>query len=178
MPNLQNKIKIIWFNNNQHTGNILYATTGDIMQSGNVSNQIDGKILSKKSWTAYVVPVFILSIISLVIISVIPILFFLPISYTVYRILYLKSIVLYSDSDGVWVYRGVFPWDKGIVGVKWKDLNEAVYLTNFFSWSFKSYTIHISHRFTKSGEIILDHMYMGNIAVETINTDHINLYSQ
>ncbi|MDR2636111.1 MAG: hypothetical protein LBC08_04705, partial [Campylobacteraceae bacterium] len=28
-------------------------------------------------------------------------------------ILYIRSIVLYTNEDGAWVYSGIFPWSKG-----------------------------------------------------------------
>jgi hypothetical protein len=76
----------------------------------------------------------------------------------------LRSIQLYTDLDGVWVYRGIFPWDKGFSGVKWRDLEDAVFYPNFLSWALKSYTVRVGHRFTKSSEIVLRNIANGNDA--------------
>ena len=39
----------------------------------------------------------------------------------VYRILLVRSVHLYADSKGVWLYRGILPWNRGAVGVKWRS---------------------------------------------------------
>jgi hypothetical protein len=86
-----------------------------------------------------------------------------------YNVFFLRSVVLYYDDDGVWLFSGIFPWSRGIIGIKWQDMDEALYKTAFLSWLFKSYDLTISHRFTKSNEIVLPDMYQGNKAVIKIN---------
>lgn len=90
----------------------------------------------------------------------------------IYRVLMIHSIVLYTDAHGVWVYSGILPWSKGVAGVKWRDLEDAVYVTNFFSWVLKSYRVRVGHRFTKTSEIVLDNIARGDRAVEHINGLH------
>jgi hypothetical protein len=80
--------------------------------------------------------------------------------------------MLYTDAHGVWVYSGILPWSKGVTGVKWRDLEDAVYMTNFSSWALRSYKVRVGHRFTKTSEIVLTHIARGNIAVEQINAQH------
>jgi hypothetical protein len=92
--------------------------------------------------------------------------------YAVYQVLMLRSVQLYTDADGVWVYRGIFPWNKGVSGVKWRDLEDAVFFPNFLSWALKSYTVRVGHRFTKSSEIVLRNITGGNDAVLHINSAH------
>ncbi|MDH5181223.1 MAG: hypothetical protein OEZ39_11565 [Gammaproteobacteria bacterium] len=92
-----------------------------------------------------------------------------------YQFLLLRSFHLYFDDVGVWVYSGILPWSKGITGVKWRDLDEAVYFQSIGSWLFKSYSIRIAHRYTKSSEIILSHWTRGDEAVMTINGQHQEL---
>lgn len=84
----------------------------------------------------------------------------------------MKSFHLYFDDVGVWVYSGVLPWNKGVAGVKWRDLDEAVYFQSMGSWLFKSYSIRIGLRFTKSSEILLSHWARGNEVVMEINGQH------
>jgi hypothetical protein len=86
-----------------------------------------------------------------------------------YRVLNIRSYRLYYDDVGVWLYSGILPWSKGVSGVKWRDMDEATFVTGFWSWLAKSYTIRISHRFTKASEIVLSSMARGNLAVATIN---------
>lgn len=137
------------------------------------SNNVQGKIvLSKKSWTAYVVPTAISLFLLLIISSVNTALVILPLLYAIYSILMIKSYELYSDDDGVWICSGIFPWNKGINGVKWRDLDDATYYTGFMSWALKSYTIKVSYRFTKDSELFLNHMKVGDKAVMSINSKH------
>ena len=86
-----------------------------------------------------------------------------------YRVLTIRSHRLYYDDVGVWLYSGVLPWSKGVSGVKWRDMDEATFVTGFWSWASKSYTIRISHRFTKASEIVLSSMARGNLAVGVVN---------
>jgi hypothetical protein len=88
------------------------------------------------------------------------------------RILHLRSIVLFTDHSGVWLYRGIFPWDRGVVGVKWRDLSDASYDTSLWSWLSRSYRLRIEQRFTKSSEIVLASIANGDEAAEYINLRH------
>ena len=137
------------------------------------------------SWTAYVRPVAVLLVMLAIGIAlyanlhkgvgVVFLLFF--IALFAYQILLLRSLFLYTDDHGVWVYSGILPWAKGMNGVKWRDLEDAVFFQNFFSWLFKSYTVRIGHRFTKTSELLLPHIAKGNIAVEHINEMHRQVLS-
>ncbi|MBL8484688.1 MAG: hypothetical protein JNJ60_21015 [Rhodocyclaceae bacterium] len=89
-----------------------------------------------------------------------------------YRILLLKSYALYYDDVGVWLYSGILPWKKGVAGVKWRDLDEAVFEPSFWSWLFRSYNLRIGHRYTKSSEIFLTQMADGQKSVMAINARH------
>ena len=86
-----------------------------------------------------------------------------------YRILVLRSVQLYYDDVGVWVYAGVLPWKKGVTGVKWRDMDEATFVQGFWSWITRSYTIRIGHRFTKASEIVLTDIAKGKDVVTTLN---------
>ncbi len=90
----------------------------------------------------------------------------------VYKFLQVRSVQLYYDDVGVWVYSGVLPWKKGVAGVKWRDMDEASYVNGFVSWVTRSYTVRIGHRFTRDSEIVLHHIASGRRAVETLNALH------
>lgn len=139
--------------------------------------------LGKKSWTAYV-NVALLSF-SLLLVAT-PLawyastiagigLLFASLCFIAYKFLLLKSFDLYIDDAGIWLFYGVLPWNKGVAGVKWRDLDEAVYAQSMGSWLLKSYSIRIGHRFTKSNEIVLTHWAQGHEAVMTINERHQKL---
>lgn len=146
-----------------------------------IENQQAGERIGnsyKLSWLAYIRPVVVLLVllavasafgvgspVSLVIAAVALALF-------VYQVLYLRSVVLYTDDDGVWCYAGILPWNKGMVGVKWRDVEDAVFYTGFVSWAFNSYAVRIGHRFTKTSELYLRHVRFGRTAVEHINELH------
>ncbi|GFO68470.1 hypothetical protein GMLC_20490 [Geomonas limicola] len=140
----------------------------------------DYEIIGKKSWTAYL-PLFVVSL--LVILFVAPVLtlisqhlaalFILGITvHMMSSVRALQSIYLYYDSAGVWVSYGFLPWNRGGYGVKWRDLEGAVYYANFSSWIFKSYTVRIRHRFAKTSEIYLTDVARGDLAVSRINELH------
>lgn len=86
-----------------------------------------------------------------------------------YRFLLVRSVKLYCDDAGVWVYSGILPWKKGVTGVKWRDMDEASFVNGFWSWATGSYTVRIGHRFTKESEIVLTNIARGKHVVAAIN---------
>lgn len=142
-----------------------------------------GTLLCVKSWTAYI---------NTLLLAVLLFGFALPLAFRYselaagavmlvavllvgYRILLIRSVQLYYDDVGVWLYSGILPWAKGVQGVKWRDMDEAVFIQSFWSWLFRSYSIRIGHRFTKSSEILLTRMGNGKAAVEKLNAHHQEL---
>jgi len=132
------------------------------------------------SWTAYVRPLVVFFILASIAAALIQSqyktvglsLLVIALALLSYQVLMIRSIRLYADVEGVWVYRGILPWDKGMFGVKWRDLEDASYFQGFSSWVCRSYTVCVGHRFTKTSEIILPHIHRGNLAVEHINEMH------
>lgn len=129
------------------------------------------------SWLAYIKPVIIFLILVLIAfwfktLSMRITITSIALVLLIYQIAFRHSIILYTDDDGVWVQRGIFPWNKGAYGVKWRDIDEAVFFTGFISWAFKSYAIRVGHRYTKDSELYLKHVRLGNEAVEHINDLH------
>ncbi|MGO1845617.1 MAG: hypothetical protein ACTHZZ_04340 [Halomonas sp.] len=90
----------------------------------------------------------------------------------VYQIMVVRSVVMYTDDEGVWVYSGVLPWSKGRGGVRWRDVEDARFYPGFVGWVLKAYTVRVGHRFTRSHEIALRHVRKGDQAVEHINELH------
>lgn len=56
--------------------------------------------------------------------------------------------------------------------MKWRDIEDTVYYPGFVSWLFRSCTVRIGHRFTKTSEIFVYHLAQGNKVVGKINTLH------
>lgn len=148
------------------------------MEEDNASNiRASAILLCGKSWVAYI-STFTLAL--LLFVGLLPLAFLwnewaaaavLALSALIvgYRGLLIRSYRLYYDDVGVWLYSGILPWRKGVVGVKWRDMDEATFVTGFWSWIFKSYSIRIGHRFTKSSEIFLSNMARGKDAVIALN---------
>jgi hypothetical protein len=133
--------------------------------------------LGGKSWTAYI-GIFITALI--LFFGALPLAFHynelaaagvmvVSVLFVGYHVLTIRSVQLYYDDVGVWLYAGILPWTKGVSGVKWRDMDEATFEQSFWSWLFKSYSIRIGHRFTKSSEIYLTSMARGKDAVATLN---------
>jgi hypothetical protein len=91
-----------------------------------------------------------------------------------FRLLSLRSVQLYYDDIGVWLYQGILPWKKGYSGVKWRDMDEATFENGFWSWATRSYTVRIGHRFTKASEIVVTNIAGGKTAVATLNAEQQN----
>ena len=96
----------------------------------------------------------------------------LAVAVLVYNIMLLRSVVLFTNDEGVWVYGGVLPWSKGIVGVRWRNVEDASYNPGFLGWALKPYTVRVGHRFTRGNEIVLPSVKHGDKAVEQINALH------
>lgn len=138
--------------------------------------------LGGKSWTAYV-RVLLIGLALLLIVTPIAWAIFTvagvamlagSLAFITYQILLMRSYHLFYDDDGVWVSSGFLPWNRGTYGVKWRDLDEAVYFQSLGSWLFKSYSIHLKHRYTKANEIVLGHWSDGDQVVTAINSEHVN----
>lgn len=95
--------------------------------------------------------------------------FMLALARFVYQVLWLGTVELYTDVAGVWVQRGLFPWDRGAYGVRWSDADDAVYHTGLFAWATKSFRVRVRNRFSPSSEIDLAHVHLGDDAVTHIN---------
>ena len=142
--------------------------------------------LARKSWTAYIRMTLLGVVLLLVVVPIAwrqstgvgILVLLLVVAFLAYQVLTIRSHHLYFDERGVWLERGILPWNKGVVGVKWRDVDEAVFFQNIWSWLFKSYTIRLGHRFTKSSEIMLPHMARGHEAVMSVNSKHQELVSQ
>lgn len=138
--------------------------------------------LGRKSWTAYIwtgifAIVLLLFSVPFLGANIFGGLIVLSVSVFIIALRFysIKSHRLYMDDIGVWRSSGILPWTKGSSGVKWRDLDEAVFFKSMFSWMFKSYSIRIGHRFTKDSEVFLDHWSRGDQAVMAINARHQEL---
>ena len=139
------------------------------------------ELLSTKSWTAFIFPTLLAAFIVLVFGSILWTLgarkMFAIFSIGIFVMYALKLFSLNSqklcvDDGGVWLERGFLPWTKGLVGVKWRDLDMAAFGQGFFSWASGSHTVIVRHRFTKESELLIPHMDQGDRAATRINDLH------
>lgn len=89
-----------------------------------------------------------------------------------YRLASSRSVVLYYDDAGVWVYRGVLPWRRRVVGLPWGEVGQASFEPGFWSWVTRSWTVQVSHRHSRVNVIFLTHIGGGKRAVATLNGRH------
>lgn len=135
--------------------------------------------LSRKAWTAYVgVAIRLLLLLVLAVAALywqstywqlILLVMVIPLALIGYQFWLLRSYRLYYDEVGVWVYSGILPWKRGVSGVKWRDLDEAIFVNDFSSWLTGAYTVQLRHRFTKVIEITEKSMADGKQAAIAIN---------
>jgi len=134
----------------------------------------------KMSWVAYIKPVLIFIILFCIAVSMAhstnhiweilgAILMLACVVNFVCQVMFIWGAKIIVNDDGVWFFRGIFPWTKGAIGTAWRDMADAEYFTGFVSWLVKSYRIRVAHRFTKTSEIIIPHIRNGNKAVIQIN---------
>ena len=127
-------------------------------------------ILSKKSFIVYIP--YIISFILMVITGFgksILVTLFLIIPFGIGVFLHIKSITLFVDENGVWVYEGILPWNRGYYGIRWVDFEEGLFYPNIVSYFTKSYTIELRHKYKNDSNITLTQMHNGDIAITKIN---------
>lgn len=88
---------------------------------------------------------------------------------TAYSVLYIASIRVFTNDGGVWRTGGVFPWEKGISGVAWRDVGQAGFMQGAMSWALRSYSINVSHRFTTGSELSVQNVKHGDLFVQHVN---------
>lgn len=134
------------------------------------------------AWTAYVKPFIVFALFGTVG-GLMAYLFWIPgtlmllgaLALFAYQVLLIASVKLFTHPDGVWVYSGVFPWNKGVSGVRWRDLREATFTQSFFGWLFKAHRVTVTNRYQGNDEISLPHIKRGDQAAMHINDMHIRL---
>jgi hypothetical protein len=135
--------------------------------------------LGRKAWTAYAA-VIVASL--LLFVFIVPILWamtsyvvgmvalLLSLLWVAYKLIELRAYHLYCNEAGVWLSSGVLPWNKGVRGVKWRDVDDATFSQSFWTWLLKSHRVRVGHRFTRSNELVVSSIGHGDKAVMTINT--------
>ncbi|MCB9609695.1 MAG: hypothetical protein H6716_24090 [Polyangiaceae bacterium] len=90
------------------------------------------------------------------------------IAWAAFRLAETRSVVLFLDADGVWVHTRVLPWARGVVGIRYRDLDDPVMRQSLASWLLRSHTIVLRHCFSSRDAIELDNMRDVPAALERI----------
>lgn len=130
------------------------------------------------SWFGYISPIFSLRRIFGWCILLVPCLIF-PLLIVVFAavgiirvilfFLYTRTIRLYANQEGIWLYRGLFPWQRSLSGVRWHNVDEATSRTGLVSWLTHAYPVRITNRYTKDIEIWASDISRGDEFVARIN---------
>lgn len=88
----------------------------------------------------------------------------------VYKFASIRKIKLFTNGGGVWLSRGVFPWQKAVSGVRWEEAGEAVAITGVIAWATGAYHVGVMHRYTKKTELWFPRIAQGNKFVGRVNT--------
>jgi hypothetical protein len=94
---------------------------------------------------------------------------FIGIVKVFYDIALRRRFRFYYDQEGVWLIRGILPWNRGRKGLAWLEIDEVFCVGGPFSWLTKSYDISISHRFSATRRLLISQIKHGDQAVEDIN---------
>lgn len=150
------------------------------MELDKAASPTQAHVIGVKSWTAYAGVVVLAALLFYVALPLAfrwnelaaAVVMALSALIIAYRFLALRSVLLYYDDIGVWVVSGVLPWNKGVRGVKWRDMSDANCSGGFLAWITRSTTVHIGHRFARNEGIVLHQIARGRQAVETVNAIH------
>lgn len=80
-----------------------------------------------------------------------------------------RRVLFYYDREGVWLYRGVTFWNKGVSGLPWTDITDASYSGGLFSVLTQSYSVRVEHHDQPEKDIVLAHIKHGKQAIAVIN---------
>jgi len=95
----------------------------------------------------------------------------------IHSCLYQRSLILFYDDDGIWVYSGVFPWTKGTRGIQWEHVGQATFQLGLLSWIFKSYDITVTNKFKENANLTVEGVGSGNEAVTIFNSIAMHIQS-
>lgn len=151
--------------------------TMEVRTSPAASRPVSAVPLARKSYVAYVRPLVVAATVVALLLSVPPssisdsarvVLLLSAAAWAAFRVAETRSVVLFLDEDGVWVHGGVLPWSRGVIGIRYRDLDDPVLMQNLASWLLRSHTIVLRHRFAGHAPIELDHMSDAPAALERI----------
>lgn len=90
----------------------------------------------------------------------------------IYHICLLRTVRLYADTTGVWLYRGLLPWRRGAMVVKWRDMEDAAFVAGFAGWLFNATTLRIGNRFDHRHDLVMPLAHNGREMATQLNALH------
>lgn len=87
-----------------------------------------------------------------------------------YHVLQKMTVVIFADDNGVWCSRGLLPWQKGVTGVKWRDVNEGLTSVGLLPYITGAYRVVVTNRYTQTIEIAVNHTNGGHQFVAAVNS--------
>ena len=76
--------------------------------------------------------------------------------WMVYRVRRCKA---FFNQDGVWYFKGVWPWTSKMRGIRWENFHQALYRQDAAGLFFKTYTIYLFGR--DGSTVIIKNLYDG-----------------
>lgn len=87
---------------------------------------------------------------------ILTLLYLVGFGYVLYRTRQCKA---FMDDEGVWFYCGLFPWTRGIRGVRWENFDQAQFRPGMFSWLFCTYTVYLNDRYGRT--VVIKNLFNG-----------------
>ena len=91
-----------------------------------------------------------------VVLIVFTLIFFISVFYFLYKV---HDCCAFTNKDGVWLHKNIFPWSRGLMGVRWENFDQAQYRASMTSWMTNSYTVYLRDRFGKT--VVIKNLYDG-----------------
>lgn len=134
------------------------------------------KQIFKLSWVVYLKQIIVYFIVAFIIMALKSFIgslaYILVVLWTIYLAIQIFAnyvVKIYVDEQGVWIFSGIFPWNKGTYGLNWRDISDASYQTGFLSWALRSYTVTVGHRYTRDSHLVFANVANGKHLVYLIN---------
>lgn len=134
------------------------------------------------AWIAYVRPVFMLALLIFVALGAQRYMpqWALPVwgaaavacAGLIYHICLLRTVCLYADETGVWLYRGLLPWRRGAMVIKWRDMEDAAFVSGFVGWLLNANTVRVGNRFDHRHDLVMPLARNGREVATQLNALH------
>lgn len=91
----------------------------------------------------------------------------------IYRILWLRSELLWMDEYGITHESGLFPWQRGKLRVRWRDIETIGCERGILQWALNFSTVVVWQRFTDTATLVATEMAGGARVCSVLNGVHL-----